>query len=193
MLAGFTLAVDWHDSSRALLFERIPHQSAIAGKPGLFVAAAASAGAGAGLVRSAAVAVSAAIAWLCRRSDQPANLLVAASVVLLVRPLAEPYSFSYYWVPGLFLAGLAATAARQRFQLRYWLVPLASVAWSFAPIDGLAWWVLQSPLLAAQAAQLIWISGWVGSSNGPHVHAPARRARSGTNGGSSTTLRAADT
>ena len=91
------------------------------------------------------------LAWLFRKCRRPVEVLAAIGAIVLVRPFSEAITFSYYWSPGLLMAGLVAVAYQGRFRLRDWVAPVAAVLWA-TPRSGAAttaWWWSGEVLLLA--------------------------------------------
>lgn len=98
------------------------------------------------------------LAWLLRRSRGSAQMLASIGAVLLVRPFSEAISFSYYWSPGLLMAGLVGLACHKRFRLHDWVGPVAAALWA-TPRSGAAttvwWWAGELLLLGVTGWQVL--------------------------------------
>lgn len=95
---------------------------------------------------------------LGRRSRQVPQVLAVAVLLLVVRPLAEPIGYSYYWTPALLFAGLVSVAAHRRFRLRDWSAPIAAVIWATPrsnPATDAWWWAGELFLLAVVSFQVL--------------------------------------
>jgi hypothetical protein len=135
-LALFTLGVDWSDASRALLSPLTPGANT-GGHIALFGAAITSR-----VTRPMALLLAGMVAWRARKKSDPAAILWAASLVLLIRPLLEPIVFSYYWSPALLLAGGAAMAARRATTVPEWGVLVTGALWCLPRGGSNLWWWL---------------------------------------------------
>lgn len=102
------------------------------------------------------VAVPAALP-LRRRCGSVTVLLAVSSLVLLVRALAEPTNFSYYWSPSLLLAGFVGVAAHQRFRMRDWIWQLPAILWTLPHGNykmTTVWWAVMSAFLVGTYLQM---------------------------------------
>ena len=102
--------------------------------------------------RALAAGLAFAVAWRGRhRSRQPVELVGAAAVILLIRPLFESINYSYYWSPALLLLVVVAGGSSGRLGVGDWCLPVVAMAWTVPRSDGLAapaWWAGELLLLA---------------------------------------------
>ena len=120
-------------------------------------------------MRTISILLSPVVAFLFRKRRKPVEVLTAASVLLLLRPLFEPLSYAYYWMPSLLLAGLVGVAAHRKFRVRDWIWQVLAILWSLPhsnPHDNATWWVVQLGFIV-----LTWVQ--VASNNGLDLKATA--------------------
>jgi hypothetical protein len=160
-LTLFVLGVDWADASKALLF---PVNLGRHTQGHLAFYASWLGSKTSQLSRSLGLLLATAMAWRLRRVQDARLMLSGLAAVLLLRPLFEAISYSYYWSPGLLLAGLAGVAADRRFRCSDWIWPTAVILWA-TPRGNSAtatlWWAGEAILLAAAAFQVMSSSGLI--------------------------------
>lgn len=105
--------------------------------------------------RTTSVLISPFIAIFFRSVRRKPAILGVLSLLLLLRPLFEPMSFSYYWMPPFLIAGLVGVAASGKVRVRDWVWQVFATLWSLphgnASTTG-TWWAVEAPLLC-----MIWI------------------------------------
>lgn len=146
VLAGFVLAVDWPDASRALLAPTVPTNIPF-GHHGPLVLLGTTASRPA---RVLALLLGPLAAWSVRRRPGADTLLFGLGAALLSRALLEPVVFAYYFSPGIAVLALALIArSPQRWLAVLGWVTLAS-AWSLPRSPAtLTWWCGELVILAA--------------------------------------------
>ena len=153
-LTLYLLGVDWADASRAL-FMPTNQVSGFEGHGAVFInwfgrhTSTVS--------RSTGTLLAAWVGWRCRHVRSVPAILGVAALILFLRPLFEPVTFSYYWSPAYLLAGLAALAAVGEFRALHWLLPVAAMAWTLPrgnPHTAALWWAGYLILVALNCWQL---------------------------------------
>lgn len=146
LMVGFFLLIDYPDASRA--FFNPPSPAPHTGHAAIFVTWFGMQTARVG--RLTGVLLAAGLGWRVRRMVTPARIFMAASLILLLRPLSEPVNWSYYWSPALLLAGFAGVAAHRRMAWRDWIGPSLAMLWT-VPHGGTPstpwWWLATVALL----------------------------------------------
>ncbi len=156
LLAAFPLAVDWADTSRALLFPTFPehlrtgHSSPLLP---LFVAVAGSHGSMIGRVLEVLAAPVVAIAL--RKRPEPVQL-IGLGGVLMVRMVMEPVMFAYYLAPGLALFVFAVLAANRRVPWGLLGWELVLVAWAQLGTPRTWWWWSGALTIVAVISVTVW-------------------------------------
>jgi hypothetical protein len=105
--------------------------------------------------RALAVVLAGGLTWVARRRlADPLGLVSVTASVLVLRPLFETISYSYYWIPALALGAVAAAAARPEKRFATWSPFVAAAVWTFPrsnPVTDLLWW--------AGMVILLWLGG----------------------------------
>lgn len=154
VLAGFSLAVDWADASKAL-FSPVNLLHHYQGHSAFYISwwgAKTSE-----ISRGCGVLLSVALGWWLRKVRTTPQILAAASMILIVRPFSEAINYSYYWSPGLLLAGCLGVAVHGRVRWRDWIWPALAIVWASPHGTGTVqpwWWLGEMVLVAATALQV---------------------------------------
>jgi hypothetical protein len=107
--------------------------------------------------RTVGLLIASALAWRFRRARDTAGILVSMAAVLGLRPLFEAISYSYYFSPGLLLAGCVGLAVTGKVSWRDWICPVAAILWATPRSNSSSstwWWVGEAILLAITAWQV---------------------------------------
>jgi hypothetical protein len=140
-LTVYVLGADWNDAYKAL-FSPVNLGKVTQGHLSFYATWLGSKTSRAS--RSIGLLLASGLAWRFRRVDRPVMIVAALAVVAGLRPFFEAISYSYYWVPALFLAGCTGLAAHRRFRLRDWLWPVAAMVWATPKGNSATagWWWL---------------------------------------------------
>lgn len=107
--------------------------------------------------RTLGVVASLPAGWMLRRWRGAPWMLVACGLLLLIRPFAEAISYSYYWGPGVMMAGLVGVAVHRRVRWQDWALPVLAIVWAMPKGHASTttlWWLGEIPILALIAAQV---------------------------------------
>lgn len=149
-LAAFCLGVDWTHASRHLLEPTIVPENMDLGHHAVFARVLGRDTSR--LSRVTELALSPVVAWRSRHLSDRSSLLIAIGVVLLARPILEPYNYGYYWSPGVILIVVGVAARRGSLGIRTWGWAFLLTAW-VAPGDtsSAGWWSGVLVILSAWA------------------------------------------
>lgn len=147
--AAYTLGVDWADATRALV-SPVNLVSGYQGHGALFATWLGSHTSA--VSRALGCGLAGALGWRWRHITEPPAMLAAAGFVVLLRPLFEAVSYSYYFSPALLLLGLAGFGRSRDWRATDWIVPLAVMGWATPRANPAAarwWWAGFTILLTA--------------------------------------------
>lgn len=152
LLAGFFLLVDFHDAFVAFFAQ--PTLVGVPGHPGITTWLGSHSSQ---MARITSTALSGAIAFVRRyRTKVAGELLLSAGLVLLLRPMAEPANFAYYWSPPLIVLVVGTMSVGARIRVSGAAFALLAIAWSLPtpnPSMSVLWWIGELLLLGLLVLQ----------------------------------------
>jgi hypothetical protein len=153
-LVAFVLAADWTDASRAL-FSPVNMGRITQGHLSFYATWLGSKTSQAS--RTLGLGIASFVAWHFRRLSRPTTVIAAVALIVGLRPFFEAISYSYYWAPGLALAGCTGLAAHRIFRIRDWVWPVAAVIWAMPRANsatGSWWWAGEVVIISAVAVRV---------------------------------------
>jgi hypothetical protein len=157
------LGSDWGDASKAL-FSPVNLARQAQGHAAFYVTWLGSRTSQ--VSRTIGVLIASALAWRMRRVRGSTAILASMAAILVLRPLFEAISYSYYFSPALILAVCVGLAASGQVRWRDWICPLAAIIWATPRGNSASstwWWAGELILLGITALQVSNQSGvWPG-------------------------------